>query len=358
MFIYLFILLLLYLFSKVKTNNKKIYMYIYFFEIVILGVILLFRKNGVDYSSYKLNFLNNYNYSDIGFNYLNRYIYTKNLSYQVLIIISSIIAFSFLLMGLNNFKMNNFQKIKYLFIYVLTSGYFMYMNTFKQAISISIFFFTIKFIIKGNYIKYIVYMYISSLFHSSSLLLMPLYFLKKINIRIWSKVLIVILLIINTRIKVFKHILVLIIKKTNLNYVNYLTQDKFGEAYLKIGLLLILEIVILFYFDYLQNKNLLKIKNKMFNKQSINILSNIYFIGIVFNLLKSELYILYRMSDYFILVKCLIIFLILENKKKFFLNKFIKVFFMVSFFLLFIKNLYEDHYGIVPYKYNYKIIRN
>ncbi|MEG0579281.1 MAG: EpsG family protein, partial [Niameybacter sp.] len=73
-----------------------------------------------------------------------------------------------------------------IFLYFATVIFYVTMNGMRQAFVASIFFGGVRFIIKGNPIKYCVMVLILSLFHSSAIILLPLYFI--VRQEAWKKV--------------------------------------------------------------------------------------------------------------------------------------------------------------------------
>lgn len=93
----------------------------------------------------------------------------------------SYIGFSFFFSTITNLLLVNFiYRFRYpafiVLVFITTSYYTQQANLVRQMMTVSIFLFSTKYILERKAIKYFALIFIASLFHASSLLLLPLYF--------------------------------------------------------------------------------------------------------------------------------------------------------------------------------------
>lgn len=72
-----------------------------------------------------------------------------------------------------------------LFVYITGGLFLVSMNGIRQVLAAAIAFVAIKYLIKGNLLKYMLIVILASLFHQSALILIPIYFL--VRFKAWSK---------------------------------------------------------------------------------------------------------------------------------------------------------------------------
>ncbi|MEG1149620.1 MAG: EpsG family protein [Cellulosilyticaceae bacterium] len=72
-----------------------------------------------------------------------------------------------------------------IFLYFATVIFYVTMNGMRQALVASIFFWGVRFIIKGNPIKYCLLIALLTLFHTSAIILFPIYFI--VRYKAWGK---------------------------------------------------------------------------------------------------------------------------------------------------------------------------
>lgn len=185
-------LVLLYFSEKIKSKdyyikvNNKITIrlnikYIFFF-ISLLPLILMsgLRYNiGLDYPTYVSSFESlsegkRIDRFEIGFYLLNKLVIFLNGNIAFLFILISVIT----LLPLIKVSKDNKIKLYLLVLCYVCLGFYCYsFNTVRQFISISICLMSYNFIIGKNWFKYIVMIWIATMFHSSSIIMLPLYFI-------------------------------------------------------------------------------------------------------------------------------------------------------------------------------------
>lgn len=97
--------------------------------------------------------------------------------YALLFAMSSILTVVFYYLGLNKYQPKHKALAYFLYLTVIFP---LTLNTMRQGIAMSICFFAFTFMISKNAKKFILWILIASLFHTSALVLLPFYFLNKV----------------------------------------------------------------------------------------------------------------------------------------------------------------------------------
>lgn len=155
----------------------------------LISIISAFRETniGTDYHNYIdfYNFIyNNGSFSnilkrnEIGWDYINYFFAVNNVPYQLF--------FGFISFSIYYFFIKGSYKYQYLlplmFFFLFSSGFFYWtLSGLRQSVAIMIFFFSIKYIIEEKLYKYIIAIILASLFHTSALIMLPIYFLRYIK---------------------------------------------------------------------------------------------------------------------------------------------------------------------------------
>ncbi|KXS42119.1 MAG: hypothetical protein AWU54_1415 [Candidatus Frackibacter sp. T328-2] len=283
LFLYAFVILIV-------TNKSKLLSEILGITILIFITIMIGLRYGVgkDYFSYKAVFNLRYNefvYEPI-YSFLMYFIKIQFDKFHYLTFIMILFSNMFLYCGLKKRKIERNYLILSIFIYSSNMA-LVFMNLIRQSVSVSIFFYASKFIEERKFIKYLICIIIGAGFHSSILLLLPLYFTKDIRI---SKYKFFILII-------FSYILVYTkLSQTILNFIAYrvpMFSKYYNHSYifneniniLSFGVLLnVIFIFILYYFT---------------NEDKNNLDVNYYLIGIIINVLAISSFMFDRIGIYF-----------------------------------------------------------
>ena len=122
---------------------------------------------------------------------LINYIAVKlNFPFNMVLLMCATITFGSL--GFVVYKFSDHPAMVYFFFVAL--GFFG--NTFnavRQYLALAVFLFSLKHIKNGNFIKYVIYVVVAYFFHSSAIILLPIYFLR--NLKLTPKFIIVVLVL-------------------------------------------------------------------------------------------------------------------------------------------------------------------
>ena len=186
-----FSIFLFYLFSRQrsKQNSKKTFLFLCALLLIFFSA---FRGNFTsDYDNY-IDLYNNYenvglldilsrkafSYPEKG--YLVFQFFTKSLTNNVLFIFvfSSIFI---VLVSLFVFGKYTSCSLVSVLLFVEMGGYYTSFNTSRQIIAVCIALLSIKYLLERKPIKYLLVIFIASLFHTSALVMVPFYFILNIN---------------------------------------------------------------------------------------------------------------------------------------------------------------------------------
>lgn len=304
LFFYIFSFLLsisfYYLYNK---HNKKIFLLLSFFIPMIIGGL---RYNvGTDYMNYLKFYINNQKI-DFGFNLFS--IITRIIgNSKCLFFLYNFFTLLFIFLGFNNLKRNyrTFSYFLFLFLFYTTS-----FNAIRQMLAVSIVFYSYKYIIKSNPLKYILFIIFSSLFHNSSLLFLPVYPIINNNSKTIKYIAILILLILVYNYESLLSFL------TNINlFQHYELYSKYTDRIAFNNYSFYFELIILFII--LINRKRMVIANESNQK-----LIYIYIFGIIFMISGFINPYVKRISNYFLISSILLLpyipTLSNSNKKKVF----------------------------------------
>lgn len=225
-----------------------------------------------------------------------------------------------------------------IYIYITFGFYTFLFNTVRQAIALAILFYGVKFFLEKKLLKYILVVFIASLFHISAWVMLPFYFFIHFKLRVELKVAFTFISSLLASSVVIKYL-----SANNQRYEHYTQTSENAGGYL---LLIFYSVIALAL--YVFGRNLRE------NNKSYNLLEQLYFCGLVFvipiTLLGTDpsgpQRVLYNFSVYLILLIPLVI------KDKF--NQLgYKILFYILGFVYFMMMTYSL-YGIYPYELNDK----
>ena len=119
------------------------------------------------------------NFVEPGFDWINRIMFKWGFNANHFFIVNAAITMSFTYLALDRLKKKEYTYTAFC-MYLLTFAFLV--NGMRQGVACGIFIYANKFIEEKKPIKYILLLSFASLFHASSLILLPLYFLDKIRL--------------------------------------------------------------------------------------------------------------------------------------------------------------------------------
>ena len=118
-------------------------------------------------------------WGEIGYIYLNKFVTLFTSDYSVIFLLTSIIFIYFTFKAIYEQSDNISFSIMLL---VLMGYYFCFMNGIRQMLAASILIYSIKFIKEKKLKKFLIFVLMATMLHTSSLLFIPLYFISSLEI--------------------------------------------------------------------------------------------------------------------------------------------------------------------------------
>lgn len=288
MYLYLFYAILLSIIGgrKYRIINFQIFT----LGLIIITLMIGLRYDvGVDFPSYE----NNFNFRYMSFHHEKIYsslvfLIKKTFdNFSILTLLMSIITNIFIYLGIKKRKLSSQYLVLTLFVY-MHSSVFVFMNLMRQAVAFSIFFYCSQFIKEKKLKNFLACMIIASGFHVSAIFLIPLYWIRKINI---SKFFFIILVIICYTL-VYLNISQFILNSITafLPYYSYYFNRRhiFMKEVNVFSIGLLLRVILALGLVLLSKKT-----------KSLEIEKNYYKLGILLNILSLSTYMFNRIGTYF-----------------------------------------------------------
>lgn len=356
-YIYTVVLLILLIGALIDRQSKHISGWL---SIIVCSIILGFRYNvGIDYLTY-LDYYRHFQFfgAQIG--------YSREYGYDLLNdicasfgfgpgIFFSLTVFIQLILIYYTFR-GNYKILPLIVFFYMTSGQlFGSLNIIRQAIAFSIFLYSIKFIEQKHLIKYLIGIALSTSVHTSSLILIPIYWLPsiwnktfdKLNGK-WQAIIFIGISIIAETIFTFFLSSVSDILSNSI-YFNYV--PNLGERRMRVstgaGILLftIIDIILILYSHKITS---------YYPKAKIFYV--IYFVGIILSKIFGTDMLLSRVAYDFVSIRFVMLsFLVLYlSTKKTMANTIIKIGVIFIFLLVWIVDIYNGSSGCSPYQFIYE----
>ena len=366
-----FLLFSIMLFFAANDFDRKLNQYssniVFFFLFLIFWLVAGLRyETGVDWPGYTqffnhsesvkkvlTNATTTYFETQFEFGYvlLNSIIKTFTDNVQWLFLIIALITNLMLFSSIKKYSNHIFIS---LLIYYCTTYFILDMSGIRQCISLNIFLLSLSYIIEENFKKYILSILIASLFHNTSLLLVPMYFLLKMEYKNWILILIVFIGIIISLFQI-TWITFILEKIIDTFYVKAITGKltRYGnrDDSRIFGIGFIFNIAV-FVFCLFKRKELSK--NRMFN-----VFLNMYVINLFFYFFTWELAELSSRLRLYFAIGNIILFTYFIDIYKHKLNKLLIFIFIISFSIYYGRvYLFEMQDGIAYNPYQNYVIHN
>tara|TARA_B100000795_G_C22791594_1_gene437235 strand:- start:379 stop:1572 length:1194 start_codon:yes stop_codon:yes gene_type:complete len=321
-FIYLLVLGLLLILTNVKYSLRiKGFNFCetsklraaHFLGLLIISFVVGFRYEvGNDWMGYRDVFLSlkdnpdillSDQYMEAGYFFVNKIISKLGMSYEWMFFTIAFISWYFIFKCIPNLL------LPYLIFFLFVDEYFFWsMNGVRQFTSISIWLFAIRFIINNDLKRYLLFLGLSSLFHSSVLILIPFYFIPypKINKRNTWLVLFFISLFIGSSsllLNYFESFFGFLGNKIQFleAYLRYVESNKlFVNEETKIGFGFIFKIII--------NLSIILISRRVINSYpKTTVYFILFFIGAILFNLSFNIQLLGRINHYFLVIRSVVL---------------------------------------------------
>ncbi|WP_373425853.1 EpsG family protein [Paenibacillus endoradicis] len=273
---------------------------------------------------------------EIGYLLLNRLVDFLFGNLQYVFVISSFITLILVLVTIYRYSSNVYLSV----LFFTLGAYISSFNIQRQYIAIAIIFFSIKYVIERKLIRYIFSVLIASMFHTSAVLLLPLYFIlnKKINAK---KIIIGIILVCLSTV-LMPNILSIVQKYFYSQY----SLESYGMNDGTINNVIIAAFYMILAM-YLQKKSSdISIKNI--------VLINWSFINLLLAILSTEVWLITRIMSYSLIFQILLLPEFVKSVE----NKYVKS--IISFLLillsiyLFVTTITNEQNLLTPFQFNFK----
>lgn len=176
-----------------NKSNKKLFLVLSFLPLFILSAL----RYGIGYDYLKIyvpmfNFISNgVKVSwDIGAIWICKIINIFSNDYVYFFVITSFLILLFTYKGI--LKLSSYPALC-LLLFVLSGEYISSFNIIRQYIALSIFIYSLNFILEKKMLKYIACILVASLFHNSAIVLIPIYFLCQLKTSMMKQIAIIII---------------------------------------------------------------------------------------------------------------------------------------------------------------------
>lgn len=315
------------------------------FPIVTAGI----RYNvGVDFNSYvdiyyttiNSSILENIKTGELGYVFLNRASENIFNSPQGVFLFSSIITICFLYAAIHDHD-NKISFSLALFLYY-TKFFPFSLNVMRQSIAMSIIFYSYKYIVNRNFKRFLKFVIIAALFHTSAIIVIPFYFIngKKIKRSLFIKIISVFccsLVVFNIDIILEKMGKFNVISKYSI-YSEMVNKSNISISSLLSQIIIIFLVII--FFERLIKKD-----------ERIELYFWLYIFGFIFNLAEIKVQYAGRIGMYFNILSIILIPYILSIiKNKVIRNLFKCVIISYGFTLFIFGNYINNVQSIIPFK--------
>ncbi|WP_049372727.1 EpsG family protein [Haemophilus parainfluenzae] len=319
----LFISIILVFFAEIAKVIKLKHV---FFILALLPLFLVsaLRENtGADYSHY-VDIYNNLDYYnenwplEIGFYYLNKLYMLFGLHHQFIFVTMAAIQCLFLYLCLTKSKCPSLFLASYILLFYLSS-----LNEMRQSLSMVIILYACFLLFENKYMKYILLVGLSSLFHNVSFLFFPLILLRFFRVSRIAMMVVIFLCYFVLSFNIIDLVLELNIL-SGTKYQGYLSMDEYArETNIGSGLGMIFQYFILLPFIFLRKDRFAT------EKYNIVVLINIFVLLSLF--ISIKFYIFNRILSAFSIALILSVELLVDSRLK--LNKII-LFLCFSFWVV------------------------
>ncbi len=365
-FIYLALLIILILLASIqlKEPNNEFSIDIieklkiqHLLSILIIALFIGFRyKVGVDWEGYRNDFFalkKNVNPSffsqsyELGYYIISLVIAKIGLSYQWLFFLVALISWIFIYKSIPTFLL----PLLIFFIFV-DEFFFWSMNGMRQYAAMSIWLFSIRYLSNKQFIKYIICILFASLFHTSALLFIPLYFIpyqKLFQRQIWF-ILFIISFIIGSSGLFLKMVENSLISLSHVipflkSYLHYIENNRFFvDESVKVGFGFYFRIIVnalIIFFSYRVVKT--------YPKTSIYFV--LLFFGIILFNLTYNISLLGRFNNYFLFIRTIVLAILVYYYWRIPQYRIFVIAFCFLYFILFIFAIYNSSNLCNPFRF-------
>lgn len=331
----------------------------HFFALLILTIIVGFRyKVGVDWEGYVTDFISIKNrpnlefsdqYNEFAFFYINKFIAAFGLSFEWMFLTLALITWYFFFKSVPSFL------LPLLILFLFVDEYFFWgMNGVRQFVAMSIWLVAIRDIIHKSLIKYILLLFIASLFHRSVLFLLPFYFIPYLKLNkkmLWISLFIASIVIgsSNVFVNMVETIIIWLGQKIEIIglYLRYIESNRFvinEETQVGLG----------FLFKIIVNLFIISISGKVLKDHpKATVYFILFFIGAILFNLSYNIQLLGRINNYFLILRAVVLAISVWYYWKIPKYRYAIISFCTLYFFLFLRAIYVSSNMCSPYQFSF-----
>lgn len=341
--------------SNVFINDcfrKKKELYSILIAIVMMMLIFALRNIsvGVDTNTYSEFYqakkANPYlSFFETGYEIIGLISVFLGLDFNGMLFIISIIMFVPLLFFVKKYSINPLLSI---FLYISLCIYSQAFNGMRQFIALSIFIIAIKYLITGKCVKYFICICIAVMFHSSAVILLPMYFLRYIKLNRKSIISILVLVLLLSFF--IEPIVKLISKFSHFNYYERYFVGQFTQGLDLFNILYCMVMLSLFILFYCIRKHV-----KKDNLHTYNIFLTLFYLFVLIRILATfsgMFSLINRFTMYFFFSIIFLVPYFFENIKDKRYSKFVYLITLLTGLVYFVLSIaIRQSNGIYPYEF-------
>jgi hypothetical protein len=319
--------------------------------VILFSVSALRFDVGNDYYNYAQTAyeasIGGYVVTEIGFNYLVKalLVITGGDYYELMF---AVFAFATILIFLKAIKRLSVNFFDTFFVFMMLGMYFQTFNTVRYYLALSIAFYSLRYVLEKDWLKFVFVIVIAALFHKSVLIVIPVYFIATFEWKKWQLV-----------VGALASIICFIFRDTMLELALNLYPSYRDTIFLSGGISLtsvarIFAVIVLYlWFCYYYNK-----KNPNFDKnegwyRELRLYGQLNMVAFIAATLFSFLPVITRLAYYFSINQILLIPLIIskiDDEKLRTRLKFLIGIFAVIYFIIFLLCAHKEGVVLLPYK--------
>lgn len=191
--IFYLLILLTYIFAFVsRISEYRVFKITFFCFVPIMLILVSGLRSGIGDTYYYMHSytmldgtFNNFKFEgDFGFNILQILLYNISSNPQLLVFITALITHLLNSIMFYTYRYRNYLELQ-IYMYITSGYFFVTMNGIRQCLAAAIIFIGTKFIVSGNFKRYLALVLIVSTIHNSAIIMIPVYFIARS--KVWSK---------------------------------------------------------------------------------------------------------------------------------------------------------------------------
>lgn len=299
--LFIFSCLVCYILEKSIVKKHKVYLHFVFFTMLVF--LSAFRYNiGGDYQSYVFYF-ENIGIRDFifepSFLFILELLDNCGFTSQMVFVVYTLFAFPFVFLGIKYFNTKNFMLGLVLFS-IIPTLYWRSFGFIRQFVAVAIIFWGAKYIVERNLPKYILIVAAATIFHSSAIFMLPLYFIVHLNFKKSIYFFSMLIAVLAYELNLVTTILFVVLDNMGLGYIRYLDLTDGG------GLINALALIPYYLFWLI----IVIAKGKFITDLRTNVALNMVTIGLLLQIVTFDVGAIRRITFFFDIFRCVLFALI------------------------------------------------